>query len=164
MRKLTFTTVILTLACVFSTALATDYDHGHEALQIFDLDGFKSSPQWVQIWVSFMVLNFLAGLAFVKDQAIARWVVGGFLTGLLFSLLANLLFGVIGLSGFIALVHLIFWSPGLYQLISKRPFLGLKTAFSIWTGLMTAVILFSFIFDVKDAFLYLQHLFYIHNT
>jgi len=142
----------------FST-FAADYQHGHQALQIFDADGFKNAPQWVQIWVIFMMLSFLSGLFFVKNHGIARWVVGGMFAGMAFGIFAGSVLGLPALSGFIALIHLVFWSPGLFLLLKKRPYLGSLSPFSIWSGIITAVIIFSFVFDIRDAFLYLQHIF-----
>lgn len=135
-----------------------DYSHGHGALQVFNQQGFANTPKWVQGWIIVMLSSFASGLFFVKNHPIARWVVGGFVLG---ALSGNAIAAVLGLpllSGYIALVHLVFWSPGLYQLLSKRPFKKTKSAFSIWSGVITGVILFSFVFDIRDAFLYVQHL------
>ena len=139
---------------------AAEYSKGHAALQIFDQEGMAAAPRWVMVWVMFMAASFAAGLFFVLRHVIARWVVGGFVVGFAVTAIAPLL-GVVVLSGFIALVHIICWSPGLYQLLSKRPFLPGNdgySAFSIWSGLITCVILFSWIFDIRDAVIYLQHI------
>ena len=141
-----------------STLSAQEIEHGHQAMQIFDKQGFDNSPQWVQIWIACMMASFLAGLFFVKNHVIARWVVVGFIAGMTFGAVAGNVFGVPNHSGFIALVHLVFWTPALVQLLAKRPFLGQRSAFTIWSGVITAVICFSFIFDIRDAFIYLTHL------
>jgi hypothetical protein len=67
-------------------------------------------------------------------------------------------FGLQPISGYIATIHIIFWSPALYQLLTKRPFFGARSAFSVWSGVITFVILFSFVFDIRDAFIYLTHI------
>jgi len=158
MRKFTTLLSCLILVSLPSICLAAEYAHGHQALEIFDAEGFSNAPLWVQIWVGFMLLSYICGLAFVRQHSIARWVVGGLFAGLTLGTLLGHLLGLPALSGFIALVHLIFWSPGLYLLLKNRPFLGPKSAFSIWTGVMTLVILFSFVFDIRDAYIYLQHI------
>lgn len=137
---------------------ASGYEVGHGALQIFNSDAMAHTPQWVVIWIMFMAASFFAGLFFVRRHTIARWVVGGFLLGIIVSSVLTSGLGVIPLSGFIALIHLVFWTPGLYQLLKNRPFLGERSAFSIWSGVMTAVILFSFFFDIRDAAIYLKHI------
>jgi len=146
------------LTIVFSSIVyAQDYEKGHLALQIFDQEGMANAPLWVRVWIMFLAASFAAGLLFVRKHIIARWVVGCFAAGIVFLSVTPAL-GIIQLSGFIALMHIIFWSPALYQLLSKRPFLdNPKTAFSIWSGVITAVILFSFIFDIRDAVIYLGH-------
>lgn len=161
MRLVIFWSTLL-LAFFLNVATAADptidYQHGHGALQLFDSEGMDNTPQWVMIWIMFMAFTFFCGLLFVKNHPIARWVVGCFVAGVVISTLANSVLGVPQLSGFIALIHIIFWSPALFQLLTKRPFLGTLSAFTVWSGVMTLVILFSFIFDIRDASLYLMHL------
>ena len=137
---------------------AQDVEHGNQAMQLFDKEGFENSPQWVQVWVGLMMASFIVGLFFVKNHIIARWVLGGMFAGMIFGAVAGTVFGVPNYSGFIALVHVIFWTPALYQLLSKHPFLGPGSAFSIWSGVITFVIFFSFIFDIRDAVIYLNHI------
>lgn len=132
--------------------------HGNGALEIFDSEGQANSPQWVMNWIMFMAATFAAGLFFVKNHPIARWVVGGFVAGIVCLVAIERVFGVPPISGYIATMHLVFWSPGLYQLLTKRPFMGERSAFAIWSGIMTLVILFSFVFDIRDSFIYLSHI------
>lgn len=151
--------LIFSLALTFSGLVpAADHEHGHGALQVFDSEGMKNAPTWVMVWIMFMMATFLSGLFFVWKQAIARWVVGGLFAGVAAGAIAASVFTIPPMSGFIALTHLIFWSPGLYQLLTKRPFMQALSGFSIWSGVMTLVILFSFFFDIRDASLYLIHL------
>jgi hypothetical protein len=165
MKNITITglTIILLslVASVFAQAelpAAQTYELGHGALEIFNGDAMAHTPQWVQIWILFMIASFAVGLFFVGRHPIARWVVGGFLAGMVLSTVLTSGLGLASLSGLIACVHVICWSPALYQLLSKRPFLGERSAFSIWSGVITFVITFSFIFDVRDAAIYLNHM------
>ena len=134
--------------------------HGNGALEVFDSEGLKASPGWVQVWVYFMMLMFASGLVFVKRHNIARWLVGGFILGILTLIILQKGLGIVPLSGLIALMHLLFWSPGLFKLLKGRPFFNGVSPISIWSGLMTMTILFSFIFDLRDAAIYLHHLFF----
>ena len=154
--------IILTIAALAmmssGSILAATYEHGHNALQVFDQHGMKNTPTWVMAWIAFMMSTFLFGLIFIRQHVIARWVVGGLFMGIIVGLIADKVFDVPPLSGFIALLHVIFWSPGLYLLMSKRPFMQAGSAYSRWCAVITAVILFSFLFDIKDASIYLMHL------
>jgi hypothetical protein len=158
-------TTLLAITALISLQLSglafaqQDVAHGHGALEIFDAAGQANTPQWVMIWIYFMAASFVAGLLFVKNHLIARWVVGGFVLGIMCTTALGKAFGLPPISGFIATIHIIFWSPALYQLLTKRPFLEERTAFSIWSGIITLVILFSFVFDIRDSFIYLTHLF-----
>ena len=135
-----------------------EYSHGHGALQIFDSTGIENSPRWVQIWIAIMVFSLLSSLLFIWRYVEARWILGGLVAGLLFGNFLESFFGVVQLSGLIALLHLIFWSPALYFLLRNRPFLNKKSVYSYWSGWLTFVILFSFVFDLRDAFIYLRHI------
>lgn len=147
-----------TITMIFSTSIsAADYAHGYGALQVFDKQGMANAPVWLMAWIGFMMTSFLCGLAFVHKQTLARWVVGGMFAGIMAGVVADKIFGIPPLGGFIALLHLLFWSPGLYKLLTKRPLSQGVSAFSIWSTLMTLVILFSFFFDIRDASLYLMH-------
>lgn len=147
------------LCLILSTAAqaATGYESGHTALEIWDAEGQANAPQWVQIWLMIMLASFALGLLFVWKRVEARWVVGGFITAILISRLGIPAMGIVKLSGLVALVHLIFWSPALYLLLKNRPFMHERSLYAIWSGLITAVILFSFIFDIRDAAIYLDH-------
>lgn len=137
--------------------LAQDvYEHGHGAMQLFDNEGMNNTPGWVMIWIYFMLASFAASLLFVKNHVEARWVACGFLAGAILMTVGTRVLGIPALSGFIALMHLIGWTPALVVLLKKRPFMGPTSAFSIWSGVMTAVIIFSFIFDIRDAAIFLS--------
>ncbi len=156
--------ILVVLAAVIAllwpeTIYAKPYDAGNGALELWNEQGIANSPQWVQHWLIIMVSSFALGLLFIWKHIEARWVVGGFITGLLFSkfILDNIL-GLAPLSGLIAMVHLIFWSPGLYLLLKNRPFAKEKSFYALWSGLITGVILFSFLFDIRDTVIYLDYM------
>lgn len=160
MKKINITLIAVMFALFAGTVFAQDdgYLRGNGALEIFDSEGFRLAPQWVQYWIMFMLASFVAGLLFVGREPIARWVVGGFAIGFFFLGVIAPALGIAGLSGFIALIHIVCWSPALYLLLTRKPFLQGRSPFQIWSGLITAVILFSFIFDIRDAFIYLRHI------
>lgn len=150
--------VLLFTSIGVSVAHAADtYTSGHGALQVFDEQGWQLTPEWVKAWISIMALSFLLGVVFVKNHIAARWVVGGFVAGVLFNQIGFPYLGLAPISGLIALTHLLFWAPGLYQLVREQAFLGPLSAYSVWTAWMTLVILFSFVFDLRDATIYLHH-------
>ena len=147
------------MALLFSLpVLAQEYSSGHQALEVWDADAMMNMPQWIKVWLMFMVSVFMLGIVFVKNRVEARWLVGGFVSGLLFSKFAVPALGLVELSGLVALVHLIFWSPALFLLLKNRPFTQSVSFYSVWSGVATACILFSFIFDFRDAYLYLAHM------
>jgi len=139
-------------------ALAQDIAHGNGALEIFDGEGIANSPTWVKAWIGFMMGTFLVGLVFAIKHVQARWVMGFILAGFgTMSVLTNGM-GMLAFSGLIALIHIIFWIPALSILLKNRTFSKESTKFARWTGVITFVILFSFIFDIRDAAIYLDHI------
>ena len=151
------TPVLALLLLPMSVLAQQEYQHGHGTLQLFDGEGMDNTPQWVMLWIYFMLASFAASLLFVKSHKTARWVAACFITGFVVMTVATELFGVPPLSGFIALIHLIAWTPALIVLLKRRPFLGPVSAFSVWSGVMTGVIIFSFIFDIRDAAIFVAH-------
>ena len=138
-------------------AFAADYSSGHQALQIWDDQAKANMPTWVFYWLISMASVFACGLFFIKRHVEARWLVGGFVLGLFFSRFAIPALGLVPLSGLVALVHLVFWSPALYLMLKNRPFIKVKGIYSIWSAMATFCICFSFVFDIRDAAIYLSH-------
>ena len=161
-RPYTSIVAVALMALTLSGAAgAEEYVKGHGALQVFDAEGIAKSPQWVQAWIFYVMLpTFALGLIFVWWRPIARFAVGGFLCSML---LGGPIFQALGLpylSGAIAIAHIVFWSPALVLLLSWRPFLDGAEAigYRLWSALMTFVILFSFVFDIRDAAIYIDHI------
>ena len=137
---------------------AAPYEPGHAALQLWNAEGQARAPQWVQTWLMIMLASFALGLLFVWKRVEARWVVGGFILGLLVSRFGIPALGIAKLSGLVALVHLVFWMPGLWLMLKNRPFLNERSLYALWSALITGVILFSFLFDIRDAAIYIDHI------
>ena len=149
---------IFTSASVISAE--TEYAHGHGALEIFDGAGFLGTPTWVQIWVVLLISTFVIGFYFALKHPIARWSSAGLIVSLTSGHTVFELLGLPFLGGSIAIMHIVCWTPALFILLAKRPFFdtNYSNAFRIWSAAMTAAILFSFVFDIKDAAVYINHL------
>lgn len=148
-----------------TTAFANDYEVGHQALQLWNADAMSNSPPALRAWLLFMVASFALGLLFVWRHAIARWVVGGFIVSFFGSGVVARALDLDVLSGYVALAHVICWSPGLFLLLKQRPFLTKQGVteqgtYRLWTGLITVVILISLFFDIRDTAIYLNHMGY----
>jgi hypothetical protein len=143
---------------IAASAQANQYTSGHSALGIWDAQAQANLPQWIKIWLVTMLSVFASGLLFVWKHVEARWVVGGVFGALAFVKYGVPALGLVPLSGLVALVHLLFWSPALFLLLKNHPFMQGWSAYGIWSALATACILFSFLFDIRDAAIYLAHL------
>ena len=159
MKEHTIQLISTLLLSVFfsSSVLAQDYSSGHAALEVWDAEAQENLPQWIKIWLFFMGTVYVSGLFFLKNHIEARWLVGGFILGLVFSKLAIPALGLVPLSGLVGLVHVVFWTPALVIMLKNRPFTQGFSIYNCWSGLATGCILFSFIFDIRDAYIYLAH-------
>jgi hypothetical protein len=159
-RQLTkaFTIALPLVFLMAAFAQADDYTSGHGALGVWDAEAQANMPQWIKVWLLFMISVFAAGLIFVWKHMEARWLVGGVIGALVFSKVGIPALGWIALSGLVATIHLIFWSPALFFMLKNRPFMQGWSFYNAWSGLATACILFSFIFDIRDSAIYITHL------
>ncbi|MCG8416008.1 MAG: hypothetical protein MI746_17470 [Pseudomonadales bacterium] len=157
-RRLSTLFLVLGLLSLADLASAQDYVSGHGALEVWDAEGRAGVPLWVRIWLTILQSTFISGLVFVRRNVEARWAVGGFFGVFASAVLSQTLTDIVPLSGFIALLHVLFWSPALYVLLSRRPFLKGRSIYAAWSALMTFVILFSFVFDIPYTLVYFDHL------
>lgn len=137
----------------------TEYIKGHHALDIFDAT-MEGTPRWVKIWIQLSTAWLALGFVFAWQHPIACWVVGCCVAAIMSLVVSTSISKsvLLKLSGFNALSHVVFWPPALYQLLVERPFLSSDvTAFSIWSGGVTAIMLFSYVFDIPYSFVYLKH-------
>jgi len=150
-------------SCAITTgAAAQEYEVGHNALQIWNDEAQANVPPAVRYWLFAMLGTFALGLFFVWHRPIARFAVLGFIASLFLSdpiaqaLELTVADGQV-LSGYVSLMHVIFWSPALYLLLTRRPFFSEFSLFGAWSVAITAVILISFYFDVPGAAIYIDH-------
>ena len=149
--------VALAALCCGAPVHAQELASGHGPLEIWDADARANVPAWVRVWLRFMQITFLLGLVFVWRRVEARWVVGGFFAVFLSAVATQELTDIDPLSGLIATLHVVFWTPALYVLLARRPFAKERSIYAAWTGLITLVILFSFVFDVPYMAIYFDH-------
>jgi len=151
--------IIQNLIPTIALASESQYVTGHGALNIFNAEGFQSTPTWVQTWLILLIGTFIAGFYFSLKHALARWASVGFICSMTMGHTVFELLNLPFLGGSIAIMHLLCWSPALVALAMKRPFLNTNemTSFRIWSGLMLSVLIFSFVFDIRDALIYINH-------
>lgn len=141
---------------------AQEYQEGHRALEIWNDDAMANSPIAIQAWLYTMLATFALGLLFAWRHYPPLLAVLGFV-GMIFSMdtIAQTLGLTVGdgevLSGYVSLMHIVFWSPALAGMLATRSFLRLGTWYGRWSLALTAVILGSFYFDVPLAATYLNH-------
>lgn len=152
------TTALPLVFLIAAFSHADGYSSGHNALGVWDAEAQANMPQWIKVWLMFMISVFAAGLLFVWKHLEARWLVGGVIGALAFSKFGIPALGWVPLSGLVASVHLVFWSPALFFMLKNRPFMQGWSFYNAWAGLATACIVFSFIFDVRDSAIYITHL------
>ena len=128
------------------------------ALLLWNNHSRLSLPPLLATWLAFLVIVCLASVFFVRDFTAARWVLGGFVVShaIVFLLPAVATFTM--RRGFVSLMHVLCWTPGLIATIFETPGRQSSVAYEWWSYALIAVISISFIFDIRDACTYLYYL------
>lgn len=109
-------------------------------------------PDWVNMWMQWMSLVFAAGLLFIFTRWGARLAIGMML--FLNVPASAFVTDITGNIDWISVVHLIFWTPVLYYLVTRDvlgPNAKLKSPYGIWAIAMSATMAVSLIFDFSDT-------------
>lgn len=150
--------VALIPAATHAATLTANYAAGHQALELWNAEARSNAPAAVKLWLNIMAATFLSGLLFVWKHASARWVVGGVLLSVGGGGFIAQALDLVMLSGYVALLHLIFWSPGLFFLLRERAICKGLSLYSSWATTAALVIMISFVFDIRDASIYIMHM------
>jgi len=156
------------LVILFATApkssqvVGQTFEPGNHALDLWGGmmggDGLTASPLWVQIFLNGLFVSGLVGILFMRKHVPARWAAGGFLAGVFNTFYLIPALPIVSLGGMYAVMHFILWTPGLYLLLKERAFLKSMNRYAIWAGIVVCIILFSYIFDVRDTSIYLPYI------
>jgi len=114
-------------------------------------------PSQVKVWLGLMMLNNLAGLAFVYRHVAARWVFAGFVISHLIVMLGYWGRDLPVLAGQVSLFHVICWTPGIIALIRWREEIKWVSPYAIWASLVFVFYVGSMFIDLRDASIYLMH-------
>lgn len=171
---LTLALMLLGLIVLFATAPKpaqvniADFVPGNHALDLWGGvmggEGLASSPLWVQYFLKTLFGVSLIGILFMPKHHEARWAAGGLLAGVFNTFYVIPYLPIVSLGGMYAVMHFVLWLPGIYLLLKNRPFLRGFTPYSIWCGVVTGIILFSFIFDVRDSAVYIPYVWNLHMS
>ena len=139
---------------------AEEYPSGSGPLEVFNGEARAAVPLPLKLWLMLLLGTFAASLVFAWKKPVARWALGGLVVSML---AAGPVFAALGwpmLGGAIALWHLVCWTPVLIVLLWKRPFLDYSEwlPYRIWSALLLVVIVISFVFDIRDAWIYIDHI------
>jgi len=120
-------------------------------------EGLANSPTWVQNFLYFLLAMALVSIVFMPRRLEARWAGGGLLAGVFNTFWVIPYLPIVSLGGMYAVMHFVLWIPGYYLLLRNRPFMKGWSVYGIWCGLVTGIITFSFVFDVRDTSIYVSY-------
>lgn len=142
------------VSLAFGASAAAPVPH---SLEVWDHAARTSLPVWLMAWLGLLVVTFLGSLAFVRHHAAARWVLGGFV-------LSHAIVAIVegaGLAtmrtGLVSVTHVLGWTLSAVALIGALPGTDPRTPYGIWCRVLLAIIAIAFVFDVRDAALYLYY-------
>jgi len=155
-------TILFATAPKASQVVGQTFEPGNHALDLWGGmmggDGLAASPLWVQIFLNGLFVCGLVGILFMRKHVPARWAAGGFLAGVFNTFYLIPALPIVSLGRMYAVMHFILWTPGLYLLLKSRVFLKELSPFALWSGIAVFIILFSYIFDVRDTSIYLPYI------
>jgi hypothetical protein len=127
------------------------------SLEVWDNAARTSLPVWLMAWLGLLVVTFLGSLAFVRHHVAARWVLGGFV--LSHGIVAIIEGGGLATmrNGLVSVTHVLGWTLSAVALIGALPSTDPRTPYGFWCRALLAIIAIAFVFDVRDAALYLYY-------
>ena len=115
------------------------------------------SPR-LYVWLALLVSTNFASVAFVSAHYPPRCVIGGFIVSHVLVVALAYVNRFTMLRGTVSLLHVVCWSPGwIYTVLELCS--GPSGSYLVWCIALVATVGISFIFDTRDAFVYLQSLF-----
>jgi len=124
-----------------------------ELMQEIDAALDAETTPIVGLWMDWMGIVFLASILFAWKRIGARLAL---LVVVLTMLGANVIYVTTGNVHLFGIAHLIFWAPLLYFLVTREirvPNFKAASPYGIWLLLISATIVISLVFDVRDIFL-----------
>lgn len=115
------------------------------------MDGLMQQPTWLKIWVGWMIVVNTASLAFLKHTE-ARVVLGVWIAnGITMTLLAE----AMGYTRLLGLSHVIWWTPLIVYLWTRRDRFDPKALFTRWVYVLILTNTISLVVDYIDVIRYI---------
>lgn len=133
-------------------------DDTPNALQVWNNQARLSLSPPLAAWLALLVAVCLSSVFFVGEYTAARWVLGGFIASHLIVFLLPTVTDFVMRKGFVSLMHVICWTPGLAMIIGDVLQGPGGTSYAWWSYALIVVVAISFIFDVRDSYTYLVYL------
>ncbi len=127
------------------------------SLEIWDNAARLALPTWLKAWLGLLALSFVASLAFVRRHPAARVVALGFLGSHVTVALLDGADLAVMRTGLVSLLHVVFWTPAAVALLRALPSAAPGSPFGIWSRLLLGIIAVAFVFDLRDAGMYLYY-------
>ncbi|MEO2031476.1 MAG: hypothetical protein ABGZ35_05275, partial [Planctomycetaceae bacterium] len=137
---------------------STDRPATPNGLLVWNKAARMSLPPALLLWLSLLVLVSLCSVFFIRSFSPARWFLGGFVVSHLVVFLLPVIVSFTMRRGFVSLVHLICWTPGLIAIIVDIKGRQDSNPYEIWSYALITIISISFLFDLRDATTFLYFL------
>ena len=111
------------------------------------MEGLRESPFWVQVWVGWMILVNTASVLFLQRTEGRVVLVVWILNGITMMLAAE----VSGYNRLLGIVHVIWWTPLLAYLWTRRAKFDRSATYGKWLVVLTATIATSLVIDYIDV-------------
>ena len=128
---------------------AAEFAEKSNAVDIATNTYIEGLPEWVQLWMTFMMLALVPALVFMFRYAEARVTVAAVLYSFVMTTFINI--ATEGPTLLWGLAHLLFWPiPVIYTLVRFKQ-INWRSIYGYWLALANAVMVISIVFDVRDV-------------
>jgi len=110
-------------------------------------------PQYLQIWLNWLVAINLASVLFIFHKPQARWVLLAMIGNVAFMMF---LFSQVGFVRLLGLSHIIFWTPLLIYLAMRKGTLNVTSISGIYFIVVFVSNLASLVLDYYDVYRYIM--------
>ena len=109
-------------------------------------------PNWLHLWVMWMVVINLGAIVFTWKKVEARWVVGAFLVNVVFM---SFLFDTFGWVRLLGLSHVVMWTPLLVYIWRRRNAIDRVSLYGKYIVVLFATNAASLVVDYIDVARYM---------
>ncbi len=116
----------------------------------------EAMPAYVGQWMIWLMVIGISALILSFKKIEARYIAGAYICSILAGFIVGRIVGAENYHyGSISLLHVIFWTPAVVAILRRLKSINFKSFYGVWLILALATMIFSLVYDWRDAITYL---------